>query len=275
MAGMDTFSPREIAELVETRGVAKARAPAVTTLVLGVVAGAFIALGVILSTIIGTGSELGFGPTRFLSGIGFSLGLILVIVAGAELFTGNNLIAMSWVSGHIPIGRLLQNWAVVYVGILIGALSVVAMVYLGQWWSQADNVRRAGSLRIPVDMHRALWPSVWRETTGTSLRSVRGPLASVVRSGPGSRHGLANDGGPVKEAVSRRDGTMEGQSTDIQTDDDRELRERAVERLRKKSEFRAHLLAYMLVNGSLVIIWAITGRRSSGRSSPSPAGASV
>jgi hypothetical protein len=68
---------------------------------------------------------------------------------------------------------------------------------------------------------------------------------------------------------------MEGQSTDIQTDDDRELRERAVERLRKKSEFRAHLLAYMLVNGSLVIIWAITGRRSSGRSSPSPAGASV
>jgi hypothetical protein len=62
MAGMDTFSPREIAELVETRGVAKARAPAVTTLVLGVVAGAFIALGVILSTIIGTGLSWVSGP---------------------------------------------------------------------------------------------------------------------------------------------------------------------------------------------------------------------
>jgi hypothetical protein len=70
ISGMDTFSPREIAELVETRGVAKARAPAVTTFVLGVVAGAFIALGGVLSTIIGTGSELGFGATRFLSGIG-------------------------------------------------------------------------------------------------------------------------------------------------------------------------------------------------------------
>jgi formate transporter len=107
MTGTDNFSPSEIAELVETRGVAKARAPAVTTFVLGVVAGAFIALGGILSTIIATGSELGFGPTRFLSGIGFSVGLILVIVAGAELFTGNNLIVMSWVSGHIPLGRLL------------------------------------------------------------------------------------------------------------------------------------------------------------------------
>jgi hypothetical protein len=86
MAGMNTFSTQEIAELVETRGVAKARAPAVTTFVLGVVAGAFIALGVVLSTVIGTGSELGFGPTRYLSGIGFSLGLVLVIVAGAGLF---------------------------------------------------------------------------------------------------------------------------------------------------------------------------------------------
>jgi len=118
--------------------------------VLGVVAGAFIALGGVLSTIIGTGSELGFGPTRFLSGIGFSLGLILVIVAGAELFTGNNLIVMSWVSGHIPIGRLLQNWAIVYVGNLIGALSVVAMVYIGQWWSQADDAVGATALTIAV-----------------------------------------------------------------------------------------------------------------------------
>ncbi|MGH2577713.1 MAG: formate/nitrite transporter family protein [Actinomycetota bacterium] len=76
--GQDAFSPSEVARLVETRGVAKATAPFLTTLVLGVVAGAFIALGAVLSTTIATGSGLGFGPTRWLAGVGFSLGLILV-----------------------------------------------------------------------------------------------------------------------------------------------------------------------------------------------------
>jgi formate transporter len=148
MSGADNFSPPEIARLVETKGVAKAAAPALTTLVLGVVAGAFIGLGGVLSTIIGTGSSLGFGPTRFLAGIGFSLGLILVIVAGAELFTGNNLIVMSWVSGHIPLRRLLRNWGIVYVGNLIGALSIVAMVYLAGWWKQSDHAVGATALSI-------------------------------------------------------------------------------------------------------------------------------
>ena len=81
MTGQDAFSPPEVARLVETRGVAKATAPFLTTLVLGVVAGAFIALGAVLSTTIATGSGLGFGPTRWLAGVGFSLGLILVVVA--------------------------------------------------------------------------------------------------------------------------------------------------------------------------------------------------
>ena len=120
MAGHDAFTPGEIATLVETRGVAKAVAPAITTFVLGLVAGAFIALGAVLSTTVATGSTLGFGPTRWLAGIAFSLGLILVVVAGAELFTGNNLIVMSVVAGHIPIGRLLRNWTIVYVGNAVG-----------------------------------------------------------------------------------------------------------------------------------------------------------
>jgi formate/nitrite transporter len=107
--------------------------------VLGVLAGAFIGLGAVLSTTIATGSSLGYGPTRWLAGIGFSLGLILVVVAGAELFTGNNLIVMSLVSGHVTVGRLLRNWAIVYAGNLVGALSIVAMVWAGQWWKQADG----------------------------------------------------------------------------------------------------------------------------------------
>jgi formate/nitrite transporter len=138
MAGMDAFSPAEIASLVRTRGVAKANAPTVTTFVLGVLAGAFIALGAVLSTVIGTDSSLGFGVTRWLAGIGFSLGLILVVVAGAELFTGNNLISMSVVSGSVTLRRLVRNWGIVYVGNLVGALSVVAMVWLAGWWQQDD-----------------------------------------------------------------------------------------------------------------------------------------
>jgi formate transporter len=148
MMGMENFSPGEIAHLVETRGVAKATAPDVTTGILAVMAGAFIALGGVFSTIILTGSGLGFGPTRFMAGIGFSLGLILVIVAGAELFTGNNLVVMSWVSGHVRFARLMRNWALVYMGNLVGALSVVAMVYLGRWWEQGESAVGASALSL-------------------------------------------------------------------------------------------------------------------------------
>ena len=69
-------------------------------------------------------------------GVSFSLGLILVIVAGAELFTGNNLIVMSWAGRQISIWKLLRNWGIVYVGNLLGALSVVVMVYYAGWWEQ-------------------------------------------------------------------------------------------------------------------------------------------
>jgi formate/nitrite transporter len=146
MAGHDAFTPGEIATLVETRGVAKAEASAITTFVLALVAGAFIALGAVLSTTVASGSALGLGPTRWLAGIAFSLGLILVIVAGAELFTGNNLIVMSVVAGHVSIGRLLRNWAIVYVGNAIGALSLVMMATVAEWWRLGDAAVGATAL---------------------------------------------------------------------------------------------------------------------------------
>jgi formate/nitrite transporter len=146
MAGHDAFTPAEIATLVETRGVAKATAPAITTFVLALVAGAFIALGAILSTTVASGSTLGLGPTRWLAGIAFSLGLILVVVAGAELFTGNNLIVMSVVAGHVSIGHLLRNWAIVYVGNAVGAFSVVVMATVAEWWRLGDATVGATAL---------------------------------------------------------------------------------------------------------------------------------
>jgi formate transporter len=146
MAGHDAFAPGEIAALVETRGVAKAGAPALTTFVLGIVAGAFIALGAVVSTTVATASTLGVGITRWLAGIAFSLGLILVVIAGAELFTGNNLIVMSVVARHVRLRRLLLNWAIVYAGNAVGALSVVAMVTVAEWWRLGEAAVGATAL---------------------------------------------------------------------------------------------------------------------------------
>jgi len=139
MGSVDHFTPAEIAGLVETKGVTKANAPGVTLFVLGVLAGAFIGLGAVLATTISTDSTLGYGPTRWLAGICFSLGLILVVIAGAELFTGNNLILMSWVSRRISLTSLLRNWVFVYVGNFVGAVSIAVMVYLAGWWQQSDG----------------------------------------------------------------------------------------------------------------------------------------
>lgn len=128
---VDAYSPREIAHRVETLGVTKAGSDGVTLLVLAVLAGAFIALGAIFFTVVVTGAGLGFGPNRLLGGLAFSLGLILVVVAGAELFTGNNLIAMAWASGRITTAQLLRNWVFVYAGNTVGAVGTALLVALG------------------------------------------------------------------------------------------------------------------------------------------------
>lgn len=183
MSGMDAFAPGEIATLVETRGVAKANAPFLATVVLGVLAGAFIALGAVLSTMIGTSSEIGFGVTRWLAGIGFSLGLILVIVAGAELFTGNNLIVMSVVSGKVSVARLLRNWAIVYVSNFVGALSVAVFVWLGDWGAQDEGA--VGATAIGIAAAKAslpFWTVLWRAVLANALVCLAVWLATGGRS---------------------------------------------------------------------------------------------
>ena len=107
MMGVDNYSPSDIADLVQSRGVAKAKASLLDTLVLSILAGAFIALGAVFATVVGSQTSLGFGLSRLLMGVSFSLGLILVIVAGAELFTGNNLVVMSWAGRQISLWALL------------------------------------------------------------------------------------------------------------------------------------------------------------------------
>lgn len=117
----DAYKPEQIALLVETVGIKKANLAFLPMLTLGILAGAFIAFGAMFYTVTITGSELGFGPTKILGGLSFSLGLILVVIAGAELFTGNNLIVIAWADKKISTGQLLKNWCIVYFANFIGA----------------------------------------------------------------------------------------------------------------------------------------------------------
>lgn len=127
---IDAYAPAEIAQRVAGAGVKKAEAPLTQTLVLAVLAGVFVAFGGAFFTLVMTGSPLGFGPARLLGGLAFCLGLILVVVGGAELFTGNNLIVMAWAERKVTTARLLRNWGLVYLGNLIGALAMVVLVWL-------------------------------------------------------------------------------------------------------------------------------------------------
>jgi formate transporter len=126
---IDAYAPREMAQRVVKVGVAKARLRAADSLILAVLAGAFIGLGAAFATVATTNPELGFGPTRVLGGVAFSLGLILVVVAGAELFTGNNLVAMAWASRLVSTRQLLRNWTLVYLGNFFGAVGTALLVY--------------------------------------------------------------------------------------------------------------------------------------------------
>ena len=128
--GFDAFSPKEIAEKVEKIGVAKARLPLLSMIMLGVLAGAFIGLGALYFVLIKSDASLGFATSQVLGGLAFSLGLILVVVAGAELFTGNNLLAMAWADGKITAFELLKNWAVVCCANFIGAAGLALLVFL-------------------------------------------------------------------------------------------------------------------------------------------------
>lgn len=117
----DAYRPAEVARLIEGAGVAKAALPAAQTFVLALLAGAFIGFGAAAYTMVMTGADLAQGPARLLGGLVFSLGLILVIVGGAELFTGNALMVMAAVDGKITARQLLRNWGIVYLGNLAGA----------------------------------------------------------------------------------------------------------------------------------------------------------
>jgi formate transporter len=126
--GADAYSPKDIAEHVESVGVRKANLPLIPLAALGVLAGGFIGLGAMFYTLVISDGSLGFAAQRVLGGIAFSLGLILVVVAGAELFTGNNLMVMALVDRRISAKLLLRNLGLVYLTNFLGAVGLAALV---------------------------------------------------------------------------------------------------------------------------------------------------
>jgi len=127
---LDAYAPPEIAKRVEAVAETKAALSSGQLLMLAILAGAFIAFGAMTYTLVVADSALGAGPTRLLGGMAFSVGLILVIVGGAELFTGNALMIMALMDGRIGLHALLRNWGIVYCGNFVGAVGIAGMVVL-------------------------------------------------------------------------------------------------------------------------------------------------
>lgn len=121
---LDALPPLEMVERMENVGVKKATMEPWSMFALAMLAGSFIGLGAEFFTIIIINSGLSFGMNKLVGGLVFCLGLILVMVAGAELFTGNNLIVMAWVGGKLTLGQVMRNWIIVYAGNLVGSVVI-------------------------------------------------------------------------------------------------------------------------------------------------------
>lgn len=138
----------EMAQRALAAGEAKARLAALPTFILALLAGVYIRFGANFFTIVKTGNQLGFGLQQLLGGVAFSLGLMLVVVGGAELFTGNTLIVMAWLSGRVRLGALLRNWLIVYVGNFVGSVLLVWIVLAAGQHTLADGAVGQTAIKV-------------------------------------------------------------------------------------------------------------------------------
>ncbi len=159
----DALPPQKMAVKAEGVGVRKVGESFLNLLLLGILAGAYVALGALFATTVSAGATgiLSYGLTRLLMGLAFSLGLILVIIGGAELFTGNTLIAVAWASGKVSTGGLLRNWAIVYLGNFLGSILIAALVIWGrQYAAGGGSVGLAMLSMANAKLHLSFWQAV-------------------------------------------------------------------------------------------------------------------
>jgi formate transporter len=136
---LQAYSPAEIKDAVEKVGVKKANFPFLTSFMLAIVAGAGVGFGALYYTIVASDPTFSFATVRVVGGLVFTLGLALVLVGGAELFTGNNLIVMAWASGKVSTTTMLRNWTIVWFGNLLGALGLIVLVFFSHHLDMNDG----------------------------------------------------------------------------------------------------------------------------------------
>jgi len=183
--------------------------PLLKMTILSIVGGVFVSLGGMFFLVVSSDVKGGYGVQQLLGGLVFTTGLFLVSVAGAELFTGNNLVVMAAISGKVPLRLLFRNWAIVWTGNLIGSLSVVALAYLAQHWATGGNVVGARALAVGaskvalpfgVAFYRAIfanalvclgaWIAYGARTVGDKLLGMLLPVAAFVAMS--MEHSVAN-----------------------------------------------------------------------------------
>ena len=208
---VDAFIPPEMAVKAEAIGVKKAIMGWRNTLALAVLAGAFIGLGAIFATTVTTGAsgQLTFGVGRLLGGLAFCLGLILVVVAGAELFTGNNLIVMAWADRRLSLGKVLRNWGLVYTGNFIGSIATVIFMFLTKQYMFGGgavglNILTIANTKCSLGFVQAIalgvmcnalvclavWLCFSARTTTDKILSIIFPITAFVAAG--FEHSIAN-----------------------------------------------------------------------------------
>jgi formate transporter len=210
-SSLDALLPPQMGVRADQVGFKKARMGNLDTFVLAVLAGAFIALGAMFSTTVlaGAGGVLPFGVGRLLAGLAFSLGLILVIVGGAELFTGNTLIVMAWASGRVSTRLLLKNWVVVYAGNFVGAVSTAGLVFVSGQYTFGQSAVGAAALatanaKVGFDFGQAValgilcntlvclavWLTFSARSTSDRILAIVPPITAFVAAG--FEHSVAN-----------------------------------------------------------------------------------
>jgi formate transporter len=207
---IDALLPPEMAIRAEYIGVSKAEAPALRTFVLAVLAGAFIALVAIFATTVSAGTNsLPYGVAKLLVGLVFCLGLILVVIGGAELFTGNNLIVMAWASRKVSTRSLLRNWIIVYAGNFVGSVGTAVMLILSKQYTFGGGAVGASALAIAngkvhlewlqalalgmlcnILVCLAVWLTFSARSTIDKIAAIIFPIAAFVAAG--FEHSVAN-----------------------------------------------------------------------------------
>jgi formate transporter FocA len=206
---MDGLLPPEMARKAEQIGVEKADQEILKTIALAVLAGAFIAFGAIFATLVTSGSELSYGLTRLMGGLAFSLGLILVVIGGAELFTGNNLLTMAWAGRKVSLRQMLHNWLIVYFGNMLGAFSIVVLIFLSGHYLfgngiTGDNILNIAEAKCQLGFMQAvvlgilcnilvclaIWLCYSARTAQGKILSIVFPITAFVAAG--FEHSVAN-----------------------------------------------------------------------------------